>query len=304
MSTRGRQPKPPAEGRADEEGELWRALEAGLQEILPGLEVLDRDVAFDEGGRADLAAVDGAGRLVLVLLAQDAERTPLEALDALSFARRHADLLAHHFRRGRVASELEPRVLVVAPAADERLTLRLAPLLGAGLELFGVRTLSSRGGERSYLVPLAPPRADAVEGRAGGEEAFLAALPRDVAPFARQVLARVERLDDELSATIVRDSAVWRFRGEILVRVERAGDRLRASVSPHQERLPLDGEEALETLLETALERLVGLLGRGGSGPAPAGPPPGAPERGGEDDEDRPLDEPLLTPEEIQAFRD
>lgn len=303
MSTRGRQSKAPGEGRApDEEGELWRALEAGLQEILPGIVVLDRDLVFDEGGRADLAAVDAAGRLILVLLAQDLDRTSLEALDALSFARRHAGLLAHHFRRKEVVAELEPRVLIITPTADERLTLRLAPLLGQGLELFGVRTLSSRAGERSYLVPLAAPQAGSLEGRASGEESFLAALPRDLVPFAREALGRIERLDDELEATIGRDTALWRFRGEVLVRIERAGDRLRASVSPHQERLLLDRDEALEELLESALERLVGLLGRSG-GPAdeaPAGEPAENLGRSAR----LASSEPLLTAEEIQAFRD
>jgi len=297
MSTRGQKARAsPEEPR--EKGELWRALEAGLQEILPGLTVLDRDLVFDEGGRADLAAADATGRLILVLLAEDLDRTALEALDALSFARRHATLLAHHFK-GRVEAELEPRIVVVTPAVDERLTLRLAPLLGSGLELFGVRTLASRSGERSYLVPLEPAEASPGLARVHGEEAFLEALPSDLRGLAADALERLGRLDDELELLATRDALSWRFRGEVLVRIERAGNLLRASVSPHEERHPLDGGPALEDLLERALGRLVSLLGpRGGEGGDAEGDPGTTPrallEKG----------EPLLSPEEIEAFRD
>ena len=311
MGTRARQTAAsPAKRTQEEESELWRALELGLSEILPELEVLDRELVFDEGGRADLAVVDGSGRLTLVLLAEDLDRTPLDVLDTLSFVRRHASLFSHHYRR-KIQPELEPHVLVVSPSGDERLTLRLKPLLGHGLELYGVRTLSSRSGERSYLVPLVPTQTAAEQPGAHGEEAFLEALPRDLYSFGSTILERVGRLDDELELTANRDSLVWRFRGEILVRVERAGDTLRSSVSPHTDRNLLDGEGALEVLLEAALARLVSFLGGNEShanGPrTQRGDPPLRAVR--EEDPPSPralLEEegPLLTPEEIEAFRD
>lgn len=336
MSTRGRQPRargegPGAERPADErgggsgggDGELLRALEEGLEDVFPGLEILDRDLVLDEGGRADLAALEPSGRLVLVLVAEDLDRTPLEALDALSFARRHGALFARHFRRQagqRLESELAPRLVVVTPTTDERLTQRLAPLFDCGLELYGVRTLASRAGERSYLVPLSVQAGDAVDRARSGRDAFLEALPADLVPFARAAITRIERLDDELEPAFGRETASWRLHGEVLVRIERAGSLLRASVSPHDERLLLEGDEALETLLESALERLMAILERSGGAPGPGTGGPGSPgEPGGTTalrlaggPEDAPptprallrSGEPLLTPEEIQAFRD
>ena len=308
MNTRGQKARDPAVSRTPEEAsELWRALEAGLTDLLPGLEILDRDLVFDEGGRADLAVVDAVGRLFLVLLAEDLNRTPLEVLDVMSFARRHASLFAHHFH-ARVAADLEPRVLVVTPTVDERLTLRLAPLLGHGLELFGVRTLASRSGERSYLVPLEPAQTATEVVSLRGEEAFLEALPTDLRALAARTIERLGRLDDELELSAQRDTLSWNLRGEVLVRIERTGGGLRASVRPHAERLVLASDAALEALLEEVLARLVQHLGR--DEPPPPPPPrsargrepaaEAAPTPGGRLDDD----EPLLTPEEIEAFRD
>src|SRR5262245_56460227 len=71
----------------EERGPLT-ALTEGLDEIVPGLRVLDRELVFEGGGRADLAAVDPSGRLHLVLLAhEDADKAALEALDAVAVVR-------------------------------------------------------------------------------------------------------------------------------------------------------------------------------------------------------------------------
>ena len=319
-----------------ESAELWRALEAGLRDVLPGMEVLDRRLVLDDGGRADLALVDATGRLTLVLLADDVDRTALEVLDTLSFVRRHASLFAHHYRH-KVASELAARLFVIHPSGDERLTLRLAPLLEQGIELFTVRTLSSQSGERAYLVPLAPAHGAAEQPAAEGEDAFFAQLSPELSVLANQVLYRVGRLDDELEMRATSEALLWRFRGEVLVRVERGPQGLSASVSPHRERRAVTTPEDLEPLLEAALARLVPLFERAGGGasglsaeamrPREATAPswrearssvPGgladasdAP-RSHSGEDDRPLraadfldDEgPLLTPEEIQAFRD
>ena len=58
------------------------ALLEGLEDVLPGIEVVDRDIVFEGGARADLAAVDPSGRLVLVLLVtRDEEKAILGILD-------------------------------------------------------------------------------------------------------------------------------------------------------------------------------------------------------------------------------
>ena len=103
----------------------------------------------------------------------------------------------------------------------------------------------------------------------------------------------MERLDEELTPSADATTVVWRLGGEVLCRVERVGDLLQASVAPRHEPLPLADVGDLEKLVERALARLVRVLGLT-RGERPSEPPrPGVP-RG----------EPLLSAEEIQAFRE
>jgi hypothetical protein len=292
-------------GRAAEEEGLLAAVEAGLEEALPGLSVLDRELELEGGGHAELAGVDDLGRLVLVIVAQDdAGQAVLDALDTLAWAQRHADVLARHLGSPLARPELEPRVIVIAPAPDERLVVRLATLGASGIRAFGVQTVRSAGSERAYLVPLA--LAGAGPRRASPETLFLEGLAPELRAAARALLERMERLDDELVPAYDHGAILWRFRGEVLARVEPEGDQLAARVPPLHEALPLGDEMAVERFLELALGRLVELLGTtrpratatgatgatGGGGVARAREGPG--EAG----------EVLLTPEEIEAFRE
>ncbi len=299
MTARGRSDgitKPPAQkGEAGRERSgVLAALGVGLEEVLPGLEIVDRDLEFDEGGRADLAAVDGTGRLVLVLLAdEDADRATLEALDALSFAWRNVQIFVRHLAARRLDPGLEPRVVVISAAGDERLVHRLAPLLERGVELFGVRSLKSSQGERSYLVPMsasAPPRGGV--SRANPEE-FLAALPPPLSELGRELALRMGRLDDELVLAASPSALSWVFHGDELARVEARREALVARVAPTLEPVELRGEGDLEAVLESAMGRLVQLFGL-------------REVAGARDPVELPGDEPeeLLSQEEIEAFRD
>jgi len=290
--------RPRARGKpseeSDENGNLLGALGSGLDEIVPGLEILDRKLVFEQGGRADIAAVDPSGRLYLVLLAgEDTDRAVLDTLDSLAFLRAHLELLVRHFGERRVNPERAPRVFVVSPSADERLTERLATLADAGVLVLGVRAVKSAAGERSYLVRLEP------RGRAatstGGVAAFLRGLSAKLEPLGHALVERMARLDEELDPTADATTIVWRLQGEVLCRVERIGDVLQASVAPRHEPLALADPSDLDKLVEKALARLVRVLGM------TRAEKPALPDRpalpGGQD-------EPLLTPEEIQAFRE
>jgi hypothetical protein len=285
--------------KATESGPL-AALSAGLDEIVPGLEVLDRELVFEGGARADLAAVDPSGRLHLVLLAgEDADKAVLEALDALGVVRTQIELLLRHFGEGRLNPERAPRVLVVSPSSDVRLAERLSVLADAGVLVLGLRSVKSAAGERSYLVRIDPiARASGV---GGGVAAFLRTLPVRLEPLGTALVERMERLDEELSTVGDATTLVWRLGGEVLCKVERIGDLLQASVAPRHEPLALGDLADLEKLVERAMARLVRVLNltrgeaRGEArGERPGGPRPSGPGR----------DEPLLTAEEIQAFRE
>jgi hypothetical protein len=285
--------------RAAEEGGSTAAWVDGLDEIVPGLEIVDRELLFEGGARADLVAVDPSGRLHLVLRAgEDAERAALDALDALALVRGQLELLVRHCGEGRVNPERAPRVLVVCAAPDARLVERLGALGDSGVVVLGLRTVKSAAGEHAYLVRL-DPAARAAAGP-GGVEAFLRALPARLEALGAALLERMQRLDEELTCTGDSTTLVWRLAGEVLVKVERIGDLLQASVAPRHEPLPLADLGDLEGLLERALGRLVRVLGLNEASQPVGGAGPGKP---------KPLipihpEEPLLTAEEIRAFQE
>lgn len=290
-----RKPVPRAPEEVDRRGAL-AALSAGLEEIVPGIEVLDRDLVFDEGGRADLAAVDPSGRLYLVLLADgENDRIVLDALDAYAFAEANRELLARHLRRPRIALR-DTQVIVICLEADDRLLSRLRPLLAHGIGLFRVRMLKSASGEHSYLVPWGAPERD-VRGR-GGVDAFLERLPAGLLPLTRTLIERMQRLDAELEPGAEGEALVWRAGGEVVVRVTSRGDMLQAQVTPEDHGRRLRSEDDLEDLTERTLERLLEVWGTNGNGHGEPGEEPvGAdpvPQEG----------LPILSPEEIEAFRD
>jgi len=269
------------------------ALIDGLDEIVPGLEILDRELVFEGGARTDLAGVDPSGRLHLVLLAgEDADRAALEALDALNVLRSQLELLVRHFGERRVNPERAPRLFVVSPVADGRLKERLAALADAGVVVLGLRTVKSAAGERAYLVRLGSERGTAAS--PGGVAAFLHSLPARLEPLGAVLVKRMERLDEELEPSADGTTLVWRLRGEVLCRVERVGDLLQGSVAPRHEPLSLADMADLEALVERALDRLVRILGMTPEREGHAGPKNLVARH----------DAPILTPEEIQAFRE
>ena len=280
-----------AKKEESERSSLLGALSAGLDEIVPGLEILDRELAL-EGARADLAAIDPAGRIHLVLLAAEGDRDALDVLDTLSFLRSHTDLLVRHLADRRVDPERSPRVFVISPSSDARLVERLAPLQDSGVHVLGLSAVKSSAGERSYLVRLEPAARSAP--RSSGVEAFLRALPTRLEPLGRALVERMARLDEELEPSADATTIVWRLAGEVLARVERVGDVFQASVAPQHEPRGLAELADLDRLTDLALARLVQILGMTRPAPAPRPTP-------GPADNDR---EPLLTPEEIEAFRE
>lgn len=288
--------RPPQRGATPSERDPLAALLEGLDELVPGLVLVDRDLELEGGLRADLAAADPAGRLWLVRVAgEDADRAALEALDLCARLGRELELLVRHLGPERLRAGRPPRLVIVSPSCDERLAARLAPLAASGVEVIGLRSVKSANGERAYLVRLEAngrPVASEV-----GVSAFLRALPARHETLVHELIERMQRLDEELSVSADASAIAWRLGGEVLARVERSGDGLSASVAPRHEPLTLDGQPALERFVEQALARLVRVLGLARSaGPAEAGPRPvRAAPRG---------DEPLLTDEELQAFRE
>jgi len=282
----------PAAMSAEDRTALLLAVGTGLEEVVPGFRILDRDLVLDEGARADLAGVDLAGRLILVLLAnEDPDRAALEVLDTCSLLRRHVATIARHLPAGAVDVELEPRTVVIDPQSSPRLLHRLAPLLDAGVELLGLQSVSSASGDRSYLVPLTPPPASARGIQAHAETVFLEALPPALADLGGRAVELLSRLDGELVAVGSPDAISWRLGSEVLVRLERVGGRLQASLGPRHEPRVLATIADLDPILEGTLTRVVSTL------ELDEAPPPGGREASSLEDSR------ILTDEEIEFLQ-
>ncbi len=272
------------------------ALASGLEEIVPGLEILDRDLVFDEGGRADLVGVDPLGNLYLVLLAEgEVDRIVLDALDAYAFAERNSGLLSRHLGRKQPAANTQ--VIVICLEPSQRLYERFLPLRTHGVGLYRVRTLRSASGEHSYLVPWGD--SDSPSDVRGGVERFLAKLAPGKAALVQGLSDKLSRLDQSLHPEAQNGSLVWRSDGEDVVRLEAGHDGLDAFFARETQGRKLREENDLDELAEGALQRLVSRwesAAEAADSNAEETPEPSA---------DRvPAEGPILTPEEIDAFRD
>jgi hypothetical protein len=293
MATRPRVERPPESPPPhDDLAAVANAVEAAL----PGLDVLDRALVFDDGARADLAGVDASGHLVLVQLAAlEGDRATLEALDLFALARRSPELFARHLRSTKIVAHLDPRVLVIFEPADARLASRLTALAGAGLELFELRTVRSATGERSYLLPRSTGGVHLPGLDAGPSlERFLQSLPQERQDLGRSLCERLARLDDDLATEVATESVGWYFQERLLVRLEARGARLRGAVGPRGVLRDLDSGRDGDELLEEALSRLVEEVGQARV------------EEDRAEAETAARREPiaLLTAEELDAFRD
>lgn len=271
------------------------ALAQGLEDVLDGFHLLDREVRFDEAVRADLIGVDGSGRLVWVVVADDSDdRTALAVLDGMSFARRNPALLRRHFAagvRGGGANKAT-RLVLVLPTERTNLAERFKPFTGRELEILTVRTITSGAGERSYLTPVGTGGevSDLVPSQ--DRDAFLDALPEGQRGLARILVERMRRMDDELSFETSQAGVLWTYQGETLAQLEHRDTGLAGGVAPEFSPLRIATELDVERFLDAAVGRLVRLFSDD-SQPAR-----------------RDLGElafgegPLLTPEEIAAFRD
>lgn len=266
-------------------------IEPCLPEVLPGFELLDRDLELEGEGLARFVGIDASGRLVLVLEAGgEGEEPILTALDALAWARRSLPGIARHLRCERMRTDLAPRAVLIADSFSRRLTERLVPLAGRGIDLYELRTLKSRTGSTRWLVPTPSSEAQPEDREPASVDAFLDALPSELRECARLVVAKMRRLDDELDCHATRSSVAWRFRGGTLTRLELADRSLFLAVAPRFEPRALASSAEVERGIEEVLTRYVDEL-QGGRG------------SGGLPSVVLPMPAPVLTREEVAAFR-
>jgi hypothetical protein len=304
---------------ADLEAELLDA----LREHFPGLEVVDRALelgpsADGRTARADLAALDACGRVVLVAFVDGGEETVIDALDAMALVRANRRAIAQHMRSlgdtssrplvrdpssrpvvcdrssrsgSRATSDLPPLYAIIAEAFAPRTVRALSAAAPRELLLFEVRELASR---RGTLVTLEPAGDAAVSSGLGHAPPASAALVATAA-------ALIDRIDTELERRDAHDSVVWRAGRRSLCSIAWSGEKLFGVVDDGNCASDLCREADIPVFLDRVLAaHLADLSHLDGAG---------ASDVAGRDaaDIDRPRgrnSEVLLTPEELAAFRD
>ena len=295
-------------------------LEREVLLALPELEVIDRDLVVRESLAVDWVGVEAGERVCIVMLAERRGReVVLDVIDALTFTKANAEVLARHWDLDEHLLHEPPRAVCIAESFDAEAVERFDALTEIGdveVRLFEIRTLSSQAGRASYLVPL---RAD-VPTSTGG--AFLDNVPDESTELAELFVERMARVDDGLELRERSSALEWtldgRAVGELRVRAGRLEGLLPGFPSP----LSVRDTQEIDEFIDQALARLVEL--EGGVRPAretpdrnetarPRGIEVGELEAADgdelpelEDIELIPQDptEPLLTAEEIDAFRD
>jgi len=271
---------------------LLAGLEVAIEEALPGLEICDQDLVIDGEVRAELVGVDPAGCLTLVVVLEGrGEEDVIRALEVLSRVRANVGLVARHLQQAQLDASLAPRVLVVADPMVDVVQRGLEGLGAAGLDLFRVRRVESAKGERNYLEPVGGSR-DAAGEPTGGVEVFIATLPEGMRPLAERMIECMDRLDDDLVTAAGPRAVSWSLDGELVVRMDQAADGLQVAVGPRLVTRALAAEKDVDGVVEDALLLVLRSAGI-------------AEEEGLVEHELKPADpEQLLTPEEIEAFRD
>ena len=269
---------------------------AALREAVPGLEIVDRDLDVGEGRRADLVGIDGDGRAVAVLYTDGHDPDAvLVALDAFAWLARHRGLLADHLESARLDPGLEPLVVLVAERYDERLLERLAGLSRSAVRCLELRVVTSRRGERTYLVPARLPFGGGDVEDPDGRRALLRALAPESAALAEALMRRLDRVDDELERVPDGQGVVWALAHERLCGLHASRGALIGSIGRRPAAPIRSAADA-----EDFLERVMGAYARHLGAPEAAGG-----DRTGEG-EGEPFDPtaPILTPEEIAAVQD
>jgi len=269
-------------------------LETALASTFPDVVVCDRELELPGGPVVDLACVDSAGRVLLVAELEGAgDACVLRALDLLASVRENRVVLYRHLAHPGLRVDLPPLTVLVAERFDDEVLARLACAEAGTLRCLERRTVRSRAGASVHLVDVAHGAA-AVEAPGAVPGEFCRHLAPEQRELGLTLVGRLSRIDEELEHTGLERGGRWSLAGDAVCSVFAHDGRLEGFVAPRTVPEGIESVERMERFVERALERTVELLGATG----PAGP--SDPRREAALD---PL-QPILTPEEIQAFRD
>ena len=284
-------PMPPKRSRAAPV-DLLVVVERELATAFPEAEIVDRELEVADGRAVDLVGVDAHGRLLLVSVVESASDAPLLlALDALAFARRNREVLAHHLAHPRLRRDAPPIAVLVSEQFSESLLARLEGLDPDRLRCFEIRRVASKEREGTYLIPVLPA-GERGESLASHDPAqFLAQVPPERRELAELLFRRLARVDESLELTVVAHSATFRLEGQLLCTVSSVAGGLEGRVagSDHAHRVASSPEVGV--FLEEVMARTDELI-RPEDPQVDAALDPATPSAA------------ILTEEEIEAFRE
>jgi hypothetical protein len=287
MSTSEERPKPDR-----------REVERALTRAPHGIEVFDHDLALaGTKPTIDLVGEDPDGRLVLGLFVRGKGKDALSALRVVALARRHGAQLAEHVGRTLGDPTSDARVILIAERASRKLTELIAPLGVLGVELFEACTAQSRRGTRTFLVsPHASDRTVAAGGPVseapddGPSSAVRDAGESELSSVVADLRRRIERIDDRVEGDRSTNALRWRLGVQELCALTLEGE-LPLGHLGEDEAVPIADSAAAEGFLVSVMERYLELS-------------EGLPTAKDRITNRRLGGAPLLTPEEIDAFRE
>ena len=191
-------------------GALAGVVAQSLPGVDPGLTLLERDFAAGET-LVDILAIDGARRLVTLVVEPDADAAAVvRALEAAAWCRDNWALIGRLFAGADLDLTEPVRAVLVARRLGDR-ALRLLRALGAlAPTAFECRVFEA-GGERYVCYETAAPSAGREEGRrGGGADGAEPAAAAEVTP-ARHVRAAEPREEGEAEAAARAQSMIARL---------------------------------------------------------------------------------------------
>jgi hypothetical protein len=269
------------------QAEGQRALLAGLAAELGELQLCAGQLGLGEGSdavRIDVLVRDDNGRLWLVAEVDGRPAsTAIMALALFDIARRERAVLTHLAGAREISAT---HVALVAERFDSQTLDWLAAFAAVPLSLFEWRTISREKRTDRLLVALSASGGEALAPPTLDE--FLAGLDDG----ARELVARLAKLDPELELGIGRAELRFAIEGVAVCRLQKQGERLRGAIAGG-ESIELDRPQAARDFLDRTLAEIAPRIGLAGSAHATLEAALG-------NDPARPI----LSSEELAAFRD
>jgi len=267
-------------------------VERELVTAFPQVQVLDRELEIAEGRSVDLVAVDAHGRVLLISLVQgDGDAALLLALDALAFARRNRDVLAHHLDHPQLQLDGPPLAVLVAERFSDALLARLEGLDPERLRCLEIRTLASQARKGTYLVPVLPAGERGRPVATSDPADFLDQVPPERRELAELLLRRLVRVDERLEPTVVDHSLTFRLDGELLCTLTLMSGKIGARVAGREHTHDVAGTADVDPFLEEVMARTHELIRVADDPLVQTALDPTVPAGA------------ILTPEEIEAFQ-